>query len=102
MQKEIDNMIEVGIIEFLISFYVLLVVLVRKDDFFIRFCCDYRVLNSIIVFDLRFMLCMDDLLNEVSRVNFISKIDFIKGYWQILLDEDVKQKSVFVIFMGYY
>lgn len=45
---------------------------------------------------------MDDLLNEVSRAKFISKIDLTKGYWQIPLDEDAKQKSAFVTPMGHY
>lgn len=40
MQKEIDDMIEVGIIEFSTSPYASPVVLVRKDDSSIRFCFD--------------------------------------------------------------
>lgn len=102
MQKEIDNMTEVGIIEPSTSPYASPVVLVRKDDSSIRFCCDYRALNSITVFDPRPMPRMDDLLNEVSRAKFISKIDLTKGYWQIPLDEDAKQKSAFVTPMGHY
>lgn len=102
MQKEIDNMTEVGIIEPSTSPYAPPVVLVRKDDSSIRFCCDYRALNSITVFDPRPMPRMDDFLNEVSRAKFISKIYLTKGYWQIPLDEDAKQKSAFVTPMGHY
>lgn len=99
-QKEIDHIIEVGIIEPSASPYASLVVLVRKDNSSI--CCDYRVLNSITVFDPRPMPRMDDLLNEVSKATFISKIDLTKGYWQIPLDEDAKQKNAFVTPMGHY
>lgn len=102
MQKEIDNIFEVGIFEPSTSPYASPVVLVRKDDSSIRLCCDYRALNSITVFDLRPMPRMDDLLNEVSRAKFISKIDHTQGYWQIPLDKEAKQKSAFVTPMGHY
>ena len=45
---------------------------------------------------------MDDLLNAVGKSKFVSKIDLKKGYWQIPLDEDTKQKSSFVTPMGQY
>ena len=102
MQQEIDNMMEVGIIEPSTSPYASPVVLVRKSDSSIRFCCDYRALNSITVFDPRPMPRIDDLLTEVSKAKFISKIDLTKGYWQIPLDEDAKLKSAFVTPMGHY
>lgn len=92
MQKEIDNMIEVGIIKPSTSLYASPVVLVRKVESSIGLCFEYRTLNSITVFDPRAIPRMDDLLNEVSRANFISRIDLTKDP----LDEDTEQKSAFV------
>lgn len=59
--EEVRRMLEIGIIELLISFYILLIVIVKKKDGFNRFCIDFRVINRIIVFDVEMILCVDDI-----------------------------------------
>jgi hypothetical protein len=101
MKTEIDSMRELGIIEPSTSPYASTVVIVKKDDSTLRFFCDYRSLNHITVFDTRQMPRIDDLLNKVRKAKYISKVDLTKGYWQIPLDEDTKQKTAFVTLMGH-
>ena len=51
IKEEIENMIKLDIIEPCNSPYASPVVMVRKTDGTYRFCCDFRKLNSITVFD---------------------------------------------------
>ena len=66
VQKELDSMLEAGIIEPSNSPFDAPIVLAKKKDASIRFCCDYRGFNDLTVFDPRPMPRMDDLLNKVS------------------------------------
>ncbi|CAC5374159.1 Retrovirus-related Pol polyprotein from transposon 297,Retrovirus-related Pol polyprotein from transposon 17.6 [Mytilus coruscus] len=45
---------------------------------------------------------MDEVLNKVSRAKYISKIDLTKGYLQVPLDKDSRQKSAFITPFGHY
>ena len=101
VQRELDSILEAGIIEPSNSPFAAPIVLAKKKDASIRFCCDYRGLNALTVFDPEPMPRMDDLLNKVSKAKYISKLDLTKGYWQIPLDENAKRKSAFVTPMGF-
>lgn len=102
VKNEVDRMLQAGIVEPSDSPYAAPVVLVRKPDSSIRFCIDYRGLNSVTVFDPVPMPRMEDILNKVSKAKYISKLDLCKGYWQVPLDEDGKRKSAFVTTFGHY
>ena len=78
------------------------VVLVKKKDSTLRFCVDYRDLNSITVFDPRPMPRINEVLNKVSRARYISKIDLTKGYWQVPVEPGARMKSAFVTPFGQY
>lgn len=57
MKDEFDKKwIEMGVIRFFISFWVLLVVIVFKKDGGICFCIDYRKFNKVVKFDVYLML----------------------------------------------
>lgn len=74
-------MMDFGIIEEMDSLYLVLVVFIKKKDNLLRFCVDFWELNKIMVFDFKLMFRIDVILNKISKVKFISKLDFIKGYW---------------------
>ena len=96
IKEEVDKMLKAGIVESSDSPYAAPVVLVRKKDNTIRFCVDFRALNSETILDPRPMPRMDEVLHRVSNAKYVSKIDMTKGYWQVPLDEDAKRKSAFV------
>lgn len=103
VQKEIDDMLAMGIIIPCASPYAAPVVIVgKKNTSAIRFCVDYRDLNKITEFDPRPMPRIDEMVNKVSKARYVSKIDLTKGYWQISLDSDAVLKSSFVTPMGQY
>lgn len=45
---------------------------------------------------------IDDVLHKIGKAKWVSKIDLTKGFYQLSLDEDAKQKSVFVTPFGQY
>jgi hypothetical protein len=89
VKEEVDKMLKAGIVEGSDSPYAAPVVLVRKKDNTIRFCVDFRALNSETIFDPKPMPRMDEVLHRVSNAKYVSKIDMTKGYWQVPLDEDM-------------
>ena len=101
-QDEVTKMLDQGIIEPSDSPWASPVVLVRKKDGSLRYCIDYRKLNSVTVKDSYPLPRIDDSLDSLSEANFFSTLDLASGYWQIGLDEDAKQKSAFCTTSGLY
>ena len=78
-------MLESGIIERSESPYCSPVIIVKKKDNTNRFCIDFRVLNKITVFDAEPMPSMEQIFAKLAGYKFISKLDLLKGYWQMYL-----------------
>lgn len=38
----------------------------------------------------------------MGEAKYLSKLDLTKGYWQILLDDDAKEKSAFITPFGHF
>lgn len=57
--------------------------LVPKPDGTFRFCMDYRKINSVTVSDAYSMPRLGDSVDCVGSATFVSKLDMLKGYWQI-------------------
>ena len=77
-------------------------VLVPKKDGSLRFCVDYRKLNSITrkyVFHLPRVV---DILDTLSGTKFFTSLDLASGCWQIELDNDARAKSEFTTYNGLY
>ena len=78
------------------------VVLVPKKDGSLRFCVDYRKLNSITQKDVFHLPLVDDILDTLSGTEFFTSLDLASGYWQIELDNDACAKSAFPTYNGLY
>ena len=72
------------------------VVLVEKKDKTMRFCVDYRKLNSITVRDAYPLPRIDQCLGTLNGNKFFSNLDLTAGYWQIPMVEEDKQKTAFI------
>ena len=95
-------MLELGIIEPSNSPYSSPVVLVKKQDGSYRFCCDFRKLNSITVFDAEPIGNPDDLFVKMSNSKYFTKIDLSKGYWQVKMKSSSKIYTAFVTSEGLF
>ncbi|XP_038057353.1 uncharacterized protein LOC119728962 [Patiria miniata] len=99
---EVEKMLELGVIEKSESAYASPVVLVRKPDGSDRFCIDFRQLNDVTVFNPEPIPNTEDLISRVANAKYFSKLDLTKGYWQIPMAPQDKDKTAFVTSDGHY
>ncbi len=102
VKSEVDKMFHNGIIERSNSPWASPVVLVRKKDESIRFCIDYRRLNTITKKDAYPLPRIDDTLESLSGATCFSTIDLAARYWQVEMAEMDKAKAAFVSHVGLF
>ena len=102
VEKEIQVMLDLEIIEPSKSPYSSPVVLVRNKDGSCRFCIDFRGLNKITVFDAEPIPNVEDLFVRLAHSRFFTKIDLAKGYWQILVLPEDRPKTAFATHQGLF
>ncbi|CAM4329409.1 unnamed protein product [Lepidochelys olivacea] len=102
LEREVRDMLALGVIQPSASPWALPVVLVPKKDGSVRFCVDYRKLNAITVSDAYPMPRPDELLDKLGGARYLTTMDLTKGYWQVPLDADARLKSAFITPLGLY
>ncbi len=71
-------------------------ILVPKADGSFRFCTDFRKINSLTVPDAFPLPRIDDCIDSLGAAKYITKLDLLKGYWQVPLIERASEISTFV------
>ncbi|XP_069162585.1 uncharacterized protein [Procambarus clarkii] len=79
-----------------------LCVLVKKSDGSYRFCTDYRKVNAITVSDSHPLPRIGDCVDQVGNARFVTKVDLLKGYYQIPLSPSARRISAFATPDGLY
>ena len=102
VNREIEKMLEMGIIRPSTSPWAAPVVIVPKPDGTIRLCVDYRKLNSVTKMDAYPIPSMEKMIETIASAKYISTIDLTKGYWQIPLETSTIEKSAFITTKGSY
>lgn len=102
VEKEVQEMLKLGIIERSQSPYHAPIVVMKKPDNTIRLCIDFRELNKILVPDCEPIPRIDVVLALVGQKQFFSKFDFTKGYWQVPMDPNSREKTAFSSMSGLY
>ena len=75
---------------------------VAKRDSSIRFCVDYRKLNSVTKPDVFPLPQIDDYLDNLAGVKYFSTSDLSSGFWQVQMDPDSVEQTAFVTHNGSY
>jgi hypothetical protein len=102
LKKEVDEMLDLGLIERSSSSYSSPVVMVPKPDNTLRVCIDYRKLNAVTKPDCYPIPRVDDLIDKVSSATYLTKFDLRKGYYQCSLTESAKSLTAFITPFGLY
>ena len=78
------------------------IVVVKKRDGSLRICVDYRRLNSVTSTDAYPMPRTDELIDKLGKAKYITTLDLARGYWQVPMNEDDKDKTAFTTPKGLY
>lgn len=70
--------------------------LVPKANLTFRFCTDFRKVNAVTKPDCFPLPRIDDLIDRVGPAKFVTKLDLLKGYWQVPLTARAVDISAFV------
>ncbi len=74
----------------------------KKKDRTLRFCVDYRELNSTTKSALFHLPRIEYLLDLLGESKFFSTLDLASGYWQIRVHPDSVEETAFVTHQGLY
>jgi len=102
IDRQIDVLLESGIIEPSDSPWGSPVVLVRKKNNTHRLCIDLRRVNSVTKASFFPLPLLEDVLHTVSENNpsIFTSLDMSSGFYQLPLDEASKPKTAFVTHRG--
>ena len=95
VKVQIDQLLQLGIIEASESPWSSAVVTVRKKTGGVRICVDYRAVNGVTTPDPYQMPFIEDILDTLSTAKYMSKIDLNKGFHQIPVRQEDKEKTAF-------
>ena len=88
IEQLVDEMQGRGIIQPSTSPWASPVVLVPKKDGSLRFCVDYRRLNSITKKDVYPLPRIEDIFDTLGGGKFFTSLNLASGYWQVELNEE--------------
>lgn len=103
VRQSLNEMLSVGAIRPSQSPYSSNVVLVRKKDGALRFCIDFRKLNSKTIKDAYSLPRINDSFDRLIGAKYFTKLDLRWGYWQVNIREEDKAKTAFTVpGLGFY
>ncbi len=95
MKEELENIQHLGVIEPSTSEWSSPIVLVLKKHGTLRFCLDFRKLNSVSKFDPYPMPRVDELVERLGRSKYHTTLDLCKGYRQVPFKPECKEFAAF-------
>ena len=102
VDKEVQDMLQTGVIRPSTSPWSSPVVLVKKKDGSWRFCIDFRKVNEVTHRDAYPLPRIDETLDSLAHAVMFTTLDLASGYWQVELDESSKEKTAFSTPGGHY
>ena len=103
VDRQLDEMLEKGIIEPTDSEWASPILMVKKADGTLRFCVDYRKLNAVSKHDSYPLPNINDCLSSLGKHSqYFTTLDMASGYWQIAMDPASQEKAAFTTHRGLF
>ena len=102
VKRQIDQLLQLGIIQPSTSPWSSSVVTVKKKDGGVRICIDFRAVNAVTQPDPYQMPLIEEILDVLASAQFISKVDLNKGFHQIPIQPVDMAKKAFCTPWGKY
>ena len=101
-EAHLQQMLEAGIIEPSTSEWASAPVLIRKRDGKVRWCVDYRKLNSVTKKDVYPLPLIEECLDTLSGNVWFSKLDANSAYYQVNDSKNDREKTAFITKYGLF
>jgi transposase InsO family protein len=102
LREELNDLLKSDVIEESTSPWAAPCLYVPKKDGSYRLCMDFRRLNAVIRPYVYPLPRIDDIFDTLEGAQYFTAIDLAKGFWQISLDEESRQKAAFTTIYGQY
>lgn len=102
IEKQVQELLQNGLIKESTSPFASPVLLVKKKTGDWRMCVDYRRLNALTIKNKYPLLVIDEILDELSGAQWFTSLDMIAGYHQILMEETDQYKTTFQTHHGHF
>ena len=96
VKKQIEDLLDKGVIEISDSPFASPIVPVVKRDGSIRKCCDYRKLNEKTI-PSSFPIPKNETLLDLDKAEVYTVLDMKSAYWHIPIKKDDQHKTAFVV-----
>ena len=101
-RKEIETLLEYDMIEPFKSPWACGVLMAKKKGDQLRFCCDFRELNSVTVKDAYPIPRTDESLSKSGDAKFFTPLDLWSAFWQVALRKQDRDKTGFACELGLF
>lgn len=102
IDKQIDEMLEAGVIVPSASPWASPITLVPKKDGGTRFCVDYRKVNAVTRRDSYPLPLIQDIFDQLEGATLFSTLDLKTGFWQIPIEKSSQDKTAFTCYRGLF
>lgn len=96
MDKEIQRMLDLGVIEKSNSPWSSPIIGIEKKNGEIRLCLDARQINKRIIPDRECPMGVEEILHKFQGAKYLSTIDLTAGYWQCPLKKESREITAFL------
>lgn len=92
-KRHVKDLVAQGVLKESSSPWASPAVIVIKKDGSVRFCCDYRRLNSVTWKDAYPLPRVDESLDALGKAQLFSTLDLTAGYFQVAVKEQDQEKT---------